>query len=63
MQKPDRRVDQVEVAAESSGIAVGREPIWTSKYWGKIFHTHADVAEIISGHKCLSISILQFWIM
>ncbi|KAL5159698.1 hypothetical protein HKD37_15G043977 [Glycine soja] len=63
VQKSVGHVDQVEVAAESSGIVVGREPIWTSKYWGKIFHTHADVAEIISGHKCLNISILQLWIM
>ena len=27
------------------------------------FITHADVVEIISGHKCLNISILQLWMM
>ena len=27
------------------------------------FITHVDVAEIISGHKCLNIFILQLWMM
>ena len=27
------------------------------------FITHADVVEIISGHKCLNISILQLWMI
>ncbi|XP_028223545.1 uncharacterized protein LOC114405056 [Glycine soja] len=29
----------------------------------KFYITHADMAEIISGHKCLKISILQLWMM
>ena len=29
----------------------------------KFYITHADMAEIISGHKCLNISILQLWMM
>jgi len=29
----------------------------------KFFITHADVAEIISGDKCLNIAILQLWTM
>ena len=29
----------------------------------KFFITHADLAEIISGDKCLNISILQLWTM
>ena len=29
----------------------------------KFFITHADVEEIISGHKCLNISILHLWMM
>ena len=29
----------------------------------KFFITHVDLAEIISGDKCLNISILQLWTM
>ncbi|KAL5130770.1 hypothetical protein HKD37_12G033769 [Glycine soja] len=29
----------------------------------KLYITHVDMAEIISGHKCLNISILQLWMM
>ena len=30
---------------------------------GSFFITHADLTEIISGDKCLNISILQLWMM
>ena len=42
---------------------------WEARQFGlpdvraKIFITHVDLAEIISGDKCLNISILQLWTM